>query len=310
MNETGLLTELVRKKAAEIGFSRCGFAEVSDVDNSVAGCFDNWLASSFNAGMAYMGNYSDKRKSPQLLVENSKSIISVALNYFPEHLIPKERYQISRYAYGKDYHDVMKTRLSQLLDYIKSVVGDVVDARVFCDTAPVLERYWAWRAGLGWIGRNTSLIIPGMGSYFFLGEIICNVSFDYDTPMKNRCGNCRRCIESCPTSALVADKVLDARKCLSYLTIENREEIPDFAEAVMGNRIYGCDTCQNVCPWNRFAVPTQVEDFALSDELAAMTNSDWDSLTVEDYRRLFKGSAVKRAKFEGLKRNIRAVNKK
>lgn len=310
MNEAGRLTELVRKKAAEIGFSRCGFARVSEVETAVSDSLDTWLDNSFNAGMAYMNNYTDKRKAPQLLVENSKSVISVALNYSPQRIIPNERYQISRYAYGKDYHDVMKARLSQLLDYIKSVAGDDVEARVFCDTAPVLERYWAWRAGLGWIGRNTSLIIPGMGSYFFLGEIICNVGFDYDKPMESRCGNCRRCIEGCPTSALVADMVLDARKCLSYLTIENRGEIPDFAVSVMGNRIYGCDTCQNVCPWNRFATPTGVKEFLLSDELEAMTNSEWELLTEDAYRRLFKGSAVKRAKFEGLKRNIRAVSKK
>lgn len=307
MSESGRITDLVRKKAEEIGFSRCGFAPVSEVDRAVSDSFDLWLEKSYNAGMDYMNNYKDKRKYPGLLVEKSKSVISLALNYYPKRFISEENYQISRYAYGKDYHDVMKSRMSVLFDYIKSVAGADVEARVFCDTAPVFERYWAWRAGLGWIGKNTSLIIPGMGSCFFLGEIICNVDFEYDSPMEDHCGTCRRCIDNCPTSALVADKVLDARRCLSYLTIENRGDIPDFAVTVMGNRIYGCDTCQNVCPWNRFSTPTDVEEFYLSDELAGMTNEKWKSLTVEDYRKLFKGSAVKRAKFEGLKRNIDAI---
>lgn len=307
MSETGRITDLVRKKAEETGFSRCGFAPVSDVDRTVSDSFDIWLENSYNAGMDYMNNYKDKRKYPGLLVEKSKSVISLALNYYPKRFISEDKYQISRYAYGKDYHDVMKSRMSVLLDYIKTVAGTDVEARMFCDTAPVLERYWAWRAGLGWIGKNTNLIIPGMGSCFFLGEIICNVDFEYDSPMEDRCGTCRRCIDNCPTSALVADKVLDARRCLSYLTIENRGEIPDFAIAAMGSRIYGCDTCQNVCPWNRFSTPTDVDEFYLSDELAGMTNEKWKSLTVEDYRKLFKGSAIKRAKFEGLKRNINAI---
>lgn len=307
MMESSELTGLVREKARELGFSRCGFAPVSDVASPVSDSFRTWLDNSYNAGMDYMNNYTDKRLSPGLLVDGAVSVVSFALNYYPERKIDENSYQLSYYAYGRDYHDVMKSRLLQVAEYMQTLAGRDIGFRVFCDTAPVLERYWAWRAGLGWIGKNTNLIIPGMGSYFFLGEIFCNLSFEYDSPMDSRCGNCTRCLDNCPTDALAAGKTLDARKCLSYLTIENRGEIPVGAAEVMGNRIYGCDTCQKVCPWNRFACATTVRDFEISDRLLGMTAEKWETLTVEDYRILFKGSAVKRAKFEGLKRNIDAV---
>lgn len=307
MMDSTELTRLVREKSAGLGFSKCGFAPASPVEDAVAMRFGEWISQGCNAGMHYMENYTDKRLSPQLLVEGAVSVISLAINYYPQRKIPEDRYQIAYYAYGRDYHEVVRERLSLLLDYIRTLVSDV-SGRVFCDTAPVLERYWAWRSGLGWIGRNTGLIIPGMGSYFFLGEIICNVSFDYDVPVKNRCGSCRRCIDSCPSGAISCAGKLDAGKCLSYMTIENRGPIPPDIAAVMGNRIYGCDTCQKVCPWNRFAVPSVVPDFAISDDMLGMTDGEWQSLSADEYRKLFKGSAVKRAKFEGLRRNIDIVS--
>lgn len=300
------ITCLVREKSKELGFSKCGFAPAETVESVVSSRYMKWLADSYNAGMKYMENHIEKRFSPQQLVDGAVSVISLAMNYYPEKKISDDRYQIAYYAYGRDYHDVMKERLSLLFEYIVSL-SDNVSGRVFCDTAPILERYWAWRAGLGWTGRNTNLIIPGMGSFFFIGEIICNISFDYDMPVANHCGTCRKCLDKCPSGALLGDGTMDASKCLSYLTIENRGEISADAANVIGNCIYGCDICQKVCPWNRFAVSTEISDFAISDVLLEMTDEKWQSLSVEEYRELFRGSAVKRAKFDGLKRNIRAV---
>lgn len=302
------LTETIHRSALELGFSACGFAKAEPVDEDVSKTLECWIANGMNGCMQYMANYADKRNDPRLLVEGAKSVISVALNYFPKRLQPDSTFRFAKYAYGKDYHDVMKMLLMQLFEKIRLLQPDV-EGRIFCDTAPVLERYWAWRCGLGWIGRNTSLIIPGAGSYFFLGEIICNKEFDYDTPQPNRCGSCHKCLDSCPTGALCSGCVLDANLCLSCQTIENRGELSESAVNAMGNRIYGCDTCQDVCPWNRFAAPTEIEEFAPSEQFISMTKEQWESLSVEEYRLLFKGSAVKRAKFEGLVRNIKAASR-
>jgi epoxyqueuosine reductase len=240
------------------------------------------------------------------------------MNYYPSKLIEKGHPQFAYYAYGKDYHDVMKSRLENLA----SSLG-VVDVRyvkeeddisqkhlglICCDTVPMLDRYWAWRAGLGFIGKNTSLIIPGKGSYFFLGEIITDRSFtSYDQPLEFHCGRCEQCLHACPTGALGEPYRVDASKCLSYLTIENRGAIPDEYAGKMGDCIYGCDRCQQTCPHNRFAAPTSIEEFEPSEELLSMTADDWKQLTKEEYLRLFRGSAVKRAKYDGFKRNIDAA---
>lgn len=300
------ITSLVRAKSVELGFAACGFAPAGKVDNQTASAFDSWIADGCSADMQYMSNYVDKRRDVTLLVEGAVSVISVAMGYFPATKLPEDTYQFAYYSYGKDYHDVMKARLLQLLSYIGTLCQDVHGC-VFCDTAPVLERYWAWRAGLGWIGRNTSLVIPGAGSFFFLGEIVCDIPFVYDTPMRSRCGNCSKCLDACPTGALCKPYRIDARKCISYQTIENRGDIPQEIVSCLGNRVYGCDSCQKACPWNRFVEATHVAEFAASPELMAMTPERWQCLTVEEYRRLFKGSAVKRAKYEGLMRNIMAL---
>ena len=285
--------------------------------------------------MDYMANYTEKRLNPCLLVPGTKSIVSLAMNYAPAQTMPETEYQLAAYAYGQDYHDVMKAKLRQLAALIAnkfegesdSEVGEndgdstaittpktnetnpepVGEIRVFVDTAPVLERYWAQRAGLGWIGKNHQLIIPRAGSMFFLGEIFLPYEFDsYDSPIPSRCGNCRRCIEACPTCAITDEWGFDSEKCLSYQLIENRGELSEQAKQSMGTTIYGCDRCQTACPWNKFATPNTTPEFQPKYELLAMTKADWHNLTIDEYRALFKGSAVKRVKFDGLKRNISA----
>lgn len=293
----------IKEKAKEIGFDACGIAQVATAD-SEALFFDRWLKEGNQAGMAYMENHREIRLNPAGLMEGAKTVISVALNYYPEQRLPPEAPHIAYYAYGKDYHLVVKEMLNELWSARMGQV-DTGTARFFTDSAPILERYWAWKAGLGWIGKNTNLIIPGKGSFFFLGEIVTTLEADhYDTPQKNRCGSCSRCLDTCPTGALEGPRHLNARKCLSYLTIENRGEIPAEQAARLGNRLYGCDTCQEVCPWNRFARPTPIEAFHPKPALLSLRKEDLKAFSREDYNRIFAKSAVKRAKYEGLIRNI------
>lgn len=299
---------LIKEKAAELGFEACGISQAAPVEEPYASAFRQWLQQERNAGMTYMANYTDKRLDPTLLVENAGSVISLALSYHQaERLIPSGEWQIAMYAYGKDYHDVMKEKLAQLLAYIRQLHPQC-SARTFCDTAPVLEKYWAWKGGIGWTGRNTQLIIPGKGSHFFLGEIITDLQLPADSPAPNLCGNCTRCIQACPAHALDGNGSLDARLCISYLTIEHRGELPSGTDRILGNRLYGCDTCQNVCPHNIASRQPQTPHFSISDRLLAMKKDDWKNLTEEQYRELFRGSAVKRAKYCGLKRNIEALS--
>lgn len=296
------LSERIKEKATETGFDACGIARIAPADTEAV-FFDRWIREGNHAGMKYMENYRDLRLNPAGLLEGVRSVISVALNYYPERKLPDSIPHIAYYAYGKDYHDVLKKKLRELWQQIRAIAGG--EARVFTDSAPLLERYWAWKAGLGWIGKNTQLILPGKGSYFFLGEIVTTLELEYDTPLPNRCGHCTRCLEACPTGALTAPRRLNAAACLSYLTIENKEEIPPEQAALLGNRLYGCDTCQQACPWNRFAVPTPVEDFHPAPALFSLDKERLKNFSRDDYNRIFAGSAVKRAKYEGLIRTIR-----
>lgn len=293
----------IKEKAKKTGFDACGIAQVATAD-SEALFFDRWLKEGNHAGMAYMENHREIRLNPAGLVEGAKTVISVALNYYPEQKLPPEAPHIAYYAYGKDYHFVIKEMLDELWSAVTGQT-DTGTARFFTDSAPILERYWAWKAGLGWIGKNTNLIIPGKGSFFFLGEIVTSLEADhYDMPQKDRCGSCSRCLEACPTGALEGPRHLNARKCLSYLTIENRGEIPAEQAACLGNRLYGCDTCQEICPWNRFARPTRIEAFRPAPTLLSLRKEDLKGFSREEYNRIFAKSAVKRAKYEGLIRNI------
>lgn len=305
-----LSSEKIKAEAARLGFSACGIAKAGPVEQSHAVFYADWVACGCHADMSYMERNVEKRIDPTLLVEGCRTIVSVALNYYPATFIPKDQPQISWYAYGKDYHDVMRMKLHELYESIAAIHPDIkISGRCFCDTAPILERYWAWQCGLGWLGRNKQLIIPHAGSAFFLGEILLAVETDdYDEPIKSNCGTCTKCIDSCPMQALSLEKGLDARRCLSYLTIENRGEIPVEAASKMHPYVYGCDRCQQVCPYLKFAVPTHEKDFSPTSELLSMDWNSWKELTQESYQRVFKGSAVKRAKYPGLQRNVHALS--
>ena len=306
MNSKCFDTQLIKAEALRLGFSACGVARAEAVRPEVSLAFNRWLAGKKEANMNYMSNHLEKRLDPTLLMEGTKSIISVALNYYPKQQIADSQFQFAWYAYGKDYHDIMKAKLNELQAYIATIYLYPIQSRVFCDTAPVLERYWAQQAGLGWIGKNTQLIIPHAGSTFFLGEIFIDAEADkYDTPLPNRCGSCSRCIDNCPTNALDTNLGLNSARCLSYLTIEHRENIPSLEAKKMGNKVYGCDECQRACPWMRFATPCNTPELQPTEAFLEMSREDWNTLTEEHYRALFKGSAVKRAKYNGLMRNIK-----
>ena len=296
----------IKDYAYNLGFDACGICKAEPIDYEEREHFEEWINSSFHADMDYMARNIDKRCDPALLVENSRSIICLALNYYPEVKQPEEHPQFAYYAYGKDYHDVVREKLQQLFDYIKSL-EPLLEGRVFVDTAPVLERYWAAKAGLGFIGKNSLLIIPKRGSYFFLGELVVNLELEYDAPLDLSCGNCTRCIDACPTKAIVKPKVVNAKKCISYQTIENKGEIDNQLLPMLNNRFYGCDICQQVCPWNRYARPHKTEEFKPSGAFMDLSYEKLEHLTVEEYQRIFKGSAVKRAKYNGLKRNLNAL---
>lgn len=302
-----LSAQQIKAEAARLGFSACGLSVAAPVDEAHARRIREWVAAGRHGEMNYLERNLELRLNPCLLVEGARTIVSVALNYYTEAALSPHGYQFARYALGRDYHDVVRERLRELMAAIG--LKEHEDGRVFCDTAPVDERYWAVRGGLGWCGRSGQLIIPGAGTYFFLGELILTREADhYDAPQASRCGACRRCVEACPTGALLGDGTLDARRCLSYLTIEYRGDLPAGTAAKMGHCVYGCDRCAEACPWNSFARPTTVEDFQPSASLQRMTTDDWTALTPEQYRALFKGSAVKRAKYDGLVRNIRAID--
>jgi epoxyqueuosine reductase len=304
MNKTQLSLK-IKAEAKNLGFFACGIAKADAVDQNVVASYKKWIGEGGHATMAYLENYPDKRFDPRLLMDSLKSIVSVALNYAPANTLPEGEPQFAAYSLGKDYHDVVKNKLRQLAETL-----GFDEYRAFCDSAPVLERYWAVKAGLGWTGRNHQLIIPHAGSMFFLGELFLPVDLEYDEPMPSRCGKCHACVDACSTHALSfvdgssGTTKFDARSCLSYQTIENRGDIPTDLSEKMGDTIYGCDRCQTACPWNRFSQPNDTPELQPTDELLHMKREDWLSLTEDDYRRLFKGSAVKRAKYSGLMRNI------
>jgi epoxyqueuosine reductase len=297
-----LVSSVIKAEAERLGFFGCGISKACRVSPEKERDYSEWLRSGCNATMDYLCRNVEKRLDPRLLVPGVRSIVSVALNYKPVKDIPDGELKLASYSLGADYHFVVKGKLRQLAEAL-----GVQEYRAFCDSAPVFERYWAVQAGLGWIGRNGQLVIPHAGSMFFLGELfVMDDADEYDSPCENRCGTCHKCVDACPTGCL-GHVHFEAEKCLSYQTIENRGDLSELAKDRIGDTFYGCDECIKACPWNRFAVPTDVEEFRPRDELLQMTRQDWQNLTEEQYRRLFKGSAVKRAKYECLKRNISAA---
>ncbi|EDM38171.1 iron-sulfur cluster binding protein [Pedobacter sp. BAL39] len=304
LNNSSRYSKLIKDEALRLGFMQCGIAKADFLEEE-APRLEQWLHKNHHGQMAYMENHFDKRLDPRLLVDDAKSVISLTLNYFPEdQQQDPDAPKISKYAYGTDYHLVIKDKLFQLLNFITEEIGEV-SGRAFVDSAPVMDRAWAKRAGIGWIGKNSNLINKKSGSFFFLAELIVDLELEYDHPFStDHCGSCTRCIDACPTEAILSPFIIDANKCISYLTIELREEIPEQFNDKMDNWMFGCDICQDVCPWNRFSVPHSEPKFQPNENLLQMKREDWLDITEDVFRTIFKNSAVKRTKFKGLTRNI------
>ncbi len=296
-------THLIKNEALRMGFSSVGISRATFLEEEAKG-LEQWLRNGFHGKMYYLENHFDKRLDPSKLVPGAKSVISLQYNYFPEKEQRKDTYQISKYAYGEDYHHVIKDKLYLLLNFIREHIGEV-NARVFTDSAPVMERVWAKKSGLGWIGKNNLLITKQKGSYFFLAEIILDLELEYDHEMQtDHCGTCTKCIDACPTQAILPNRTINGSKCISYFTIELKEEIPAEMKGKFNDRIFGCDICQDVCPWNRFSLPHHEPKFEPHPDLLQMNKKDWEEITSDIFKRIFKNSAVKRTKLSGLQRNV------
>lgn len=302
IQNTSKYTQLIKAEAKRLGFLSCGISKAEFLEEE-APRLENWLKKNMHGEMAYMENHFDKRLDPTLLVPDSKSVISLLLNYFPSEEQVKNTYKISKYAYGTDYHFVIKDKLRQLMDFISEEIGEV-QGRAFVDSAPVLDKAWAAKSGLGWIGKHSNLLTKQLGSFYFVAELIVDLDLEYDTPVTDHCGSCTACIDACPTNAIVADRVVDGSKCISYYTIELKNEIPTSEKGKFEDWMFGCDICQDVCPWNRFSKSHNEPLFNPHPELLSMTKKDWEEITEDVFHKFFKNSAVKRTKFSGLKRNI------
>jgi epoxyqueuosine reductase len=301
-------TVKIRQEALRLGFEACNVAKAQPLDED-ARKLEAWLNKGYHGGMGYMENYFDLRIDPRKLVPGAKSVIVLLLNYYParqQTVVPK----ISKYAYGRDYHEVIKDKLKQLLQFMRDNIGEV-NGRGFVDSAPVLERSWATLSGLGWIGKNGNLITKQKGSFFFIATLITDLELEYDDPFaKDYCGSCRRCIEACPTDAILEDKVVDGSKCISYFTIELKEMmIPGEMQGKFDDWMFGCDTCQDVCPWNRFSTPTTETAFTPLPEVLNLSTKEWEALTEESFKTIFRNSPLRRAKFAGIKRNLKFVKR-
>ena len=297
-------TQRIKNKTKDLGFFFCGISKAEFLEDEAIH-LESWLKRNYHGKMGYMENHFDKRLDPRLLVDDAKSVVTVLLNYFPEDTqLDSEAPKLSKYAYGEDYHFVIKDKLNELVAYIQKEIGEVA-GRVFVDSAPVMDKAWAKRSGAGWMGKNTNIIHPKQGSFFFIAELILDLELEPDGPIKDYCGTCTKCIDECPTDAIVEPYVVDGSKCISYLTIELKDAIlPNEYKGKMDNWMFGCDICQDVCPWNRFSKPHTESRFKPHDNLLHLTKNDWKDLTQEVFGDLFKNSAVKRTKFDGLKRNI------
>ena len=300
-------SQLIKQKAEKFGFQSCGISKAEFLEEE-APRLETWLNKGYHGEMKYMENHFDKRLNPTLLVDGAKSVISLSYNYFPKVKIDEiNNFKISKYAYGEDYHEVIKDILKNMVAEIQEEIGEF-GFRVFVDSAPVLEKAWARKSGLGWVGKNANLITKKHGSFYFLAEIICDLELEYDLAVTDHCGSCRACIDACPTQAIVSDRIVDGSKCISYATIELKNQIPDYFNGKMDDWMFGCDVCQDVCPWNRFSAPTLQEKFAPNFQKLNFRKNEWKELTQELFSEIFKKSAVKRTKFSGLMRNVNLLN--
>ncbi|MEB2773818.1 tRNA epoxyqueuosine(34) reductase QueG [Algoriphagus sp. D3-2-R+10] len=296
---------LIKSTAKRLGFDFCGIAKAGFLEEE-APRLEDWLNRNYHGQMGYLANHFDKRLDPTKLVEGAKTVVSLVYNYYPEEKLPERKSDIklAKYAYGEDYHFVIRDKLNQFLEILRDEIGEI-DGRGFVDSAPVMERQWAQKAGLGWLGKNSLLLNREMGSFFFLAELIIDLEVAPDSPLtKDYCGTCTACIDACPTDAIIDNGVIDGSRCVSYLTIELKDAIPDEFKGKMENWAFGCDICQDVCPWNRFSKPHQETQFTPNEELKYLSKSDWKEITEETFRKVFKKSAVKRTKLAGLKRNV------
>lgn len=302
MSQPEQLSRIIKKTARELGFDHCGISRAEFMEDE-ARQLENWLNREMHGKMHYMENHFDKRVDPTKLVEGAKSVISLLYNYYPNKTQRPDAPKISKYAYGEDYHIVIKDKLKELVFRLQEKIGNF-HGRVFVDSAPVLDKAWAKRSGLGWIGKHSNLLNRQMGSFFFIAEIICDLDCQADGPIKDYCGTCTRCIDACPTDAIVQPYVVDGSKCISYFTIELRDEIPVEMKGRFENWMFGCDICQDVCPWNRFATPHHKDRFNITEPIMNFNTQQWKEMTEEVFNQLFKKSPLKRAGWKGLKKNL------
>jgi len=299
-----LFSQIVKETALQLGFDACGIAK-TEILIKEAKHLEQWIKNGMHGKMNYMERYFDIRINPSLLLPNAKSVISLLFNYFPSQKQNSFSPKISKYAYGKDYHDILKEKLSALYSALKGKIGEF-NARACVDSAPILEKVWAKKSGLGWIGKHSNLIVKQKGSYYFIAELITDIELEPDSEIKDYCGKCTRCIDACPTDAIIQPYVVDASKCISYLTIELKDElIPKEFIGKMDNWLFGCDVCMDVCPWNRFAMPHQHPELDPIPEIINFSEKDWEELKEDQFKVLFKFSPIKRTKFKGLKRNLK-----
>jgi epoxyqueuosine reductase len=302
INNKEKYTQFIKTEAKRLGFLSCGISKAGFLEEE-APRLENWLKQNSHGQMTYMEEHFDKRLNPTLLVSDSKSVISLLINYFPSEQQNKDSYKISKYAYGKDYHNVIKKKVIKLLKSIKREIGDV-NGRAFVDIAPIMDKAWAAKSGLGWIGKNSNLLTQQVGSFYFIAELILDLELDYDNATTDHCGTCTACIDACPTEAIVAPYIVDGSKCISYFTIELQDNIPIEMKGKLDDWMFGCDVCQDVCPWNKFSKVHSEPLFKPYPELLSYTKKDWEEITQETFEKVFTNSPLKRAKLEGLKRNI------
>ena len=298
-------TEIIKNEAKRFGIIYCGVSRAEFLEDE-APRLEKWLKMKMNGEMKYMENYFEKRLDPSKLVDDAKSVISLAYNYYPKDLQNKEAPKVTKYAYGMDYHYVIKEKLNFFLSFIKDKIGDV-NGRAFVDSAPILEKAWASKSGIGWVGKNSNLITKQVGSFYFLAELIVDLELDYDGIESDHCGECTACIDSCPTQAIVEPYVVNGSKCISYFTIELKENIPNEFKEKFEDWVFGCDICQDVCPWNKFSKPHKEPLFQSTSELMKMSRDEWNEITEETFNKIFKNSAVKRTGYKGLMRNLNFI---